>query len=208
MASISFHPPALFPPCPFLSTSLIPVFGGICVFSWTCVPFFLTPWCLREGETVQLSAFILHLVVLYALDVSYRFSGRTIAFNVTWCYPEAHQMEPPSPMQALGVNPFSSRFINRTVTKENGSIYKSTWEIDNWKNEDWGSIWWAPGVSANHGKRVFARVTRASHSPRTWLPCVNPRKSAKFQWERIIVDFRSRFGNIIWKEPSHNRIYR
>ena len=27
----------------------------------------------------------------------------------------AHQMEPPSCIQALGVNPFSSRFINRTV---------------------------------------------------------------------------------------------
>ena len=27
----------------------------------------------------------------------------------------AHQMEPLSPLQALGVNPFPSRFINRTV---------------------------------------------------------------------------------------------
>jgi len=27
----------------------------------------------------------------------------------------AHQMEPPSPTQALGVNPFPSRFIIRTV---------------------------------------------------------------------------------------------
>ena len=27
----------------------------------------------------------------------------------------AHQMEPPSPTQALGVNPFPSRSINRTV---------------------------------------------------------------------------------------------
>ena len=60
-------------------------------------------------------------------------------------------MEPASPIQALGVNPFPSRFINRTVpfcalieeranenremtagsrriTKENGSIYNSTRE--------------------------------------------------------------------------------
>ena len=29
--------------------------------------------------------------------------------------PGAHRMEPPSPTQALGVNPFPSRFINRTV---------------------------------------------------------------------------------------------
>ena len=29
--------------------------------------------------------------------------------------PGAHQVEPPSPTQALGVNPFPSRFINRTV---------------------------------------------------------------------------------------------
>ena len=27
----------------------------------------------------------------------------------------AHQMEPASPIQALGVNPFPSRFINRTI---------------------------------------------------------------------------------------------
>ena len=32
-----------------------------------------------------------------------------------WPQPGAHQMEPPSPTQALGVNPFPSRFINRTV---------------------------------------------------------------------------------------------
>ena len=29
--------------------------------------------------------------------------------------PGAHRMEPPSPTQALGVNPFPSRFINRTI---------------------------------------------------------------------------------------------
>ena len=29
----------------------------------------------------------------------------------------AHQMEPPSPIQALGVNPFPSRFIIRTVPR-------------------------------------------------------------------------------------------
>ena len=27
----------------------------------------------------------------------------------------AHQMEPPAPTQALGVSPFQSRFVNRTV---------------------------------------------------------------------------------------------
>ena len=31
--------------------------------------------------------------------------------------PGAHQMEPPSPKQALGVNPFPSRFIIRTVLR-------------------------------------------------------------------------------------------
>ena len=31
--------------------------------------------------------------------------------------PGAHQMEPPSPIQALGVNPFPSRFIIRTVLR-------------------------------------------------------------------------------------------
>ena len=29
----------------------------------------------------------------------------------------AHQMEPPSPIQALGVNPFPSRFLIRTVPR-------------------------------------------------------------------------------------------
>ena len=29
----------------------------------------------------------------------------------------AHQMEPPSPIQALGINPFPSRFIIRTVPR-------------------------------------------------------------------------------------------
>ena len=33
-----------------------------------------------------------------------------------WPQPGAHQMEPPSPTQALGVNPFPSRFINRNRT--------------------------------------------------------------------------------------------
>ena len=38
----------------------------------------------------------------------------------------AHQMEPPSPIQALGVNPFPSRFINRTVPR--GDFPRRQWE--------------------------------------------------------------------------------
>ena len=38
----------------------------------------------------------------------------------------AHQMEPPSPIQALGVNPFQSRFIIRTVPR--GDFARRRWE--------------------------------------------------------------------------------
>ena len=38
----------------------------------------------------------------------------------------AHQMEPPSPIQALGVNPFPSRFIIRTVPRED--FARRRWE--------------------------------------------------------------------------------
>ena len=34
-----------------------------------------------------------------------------------WTKSRAHQIEPPSPTQALRVNPFQSRFINRTVPR-------------------------------------------------------------------------------------------
>ena len=38
----------------------------------------------------------------------------------------AHQMEPPFPIQALGVNPFPSRFIIRTVPR--GDFKRRQWE--------------------------------------------------------------------------------
>ena len=38
----------------------------------------------------------------------------------------AHQIEPPSPIQALGVNPFPSRFIIRTVPR--GEFARRRWE--------------------------------------------------------------------------------
>ena len=40
--------------------------------------------------------------------------------------PGAYQMEPPSPIQALGVNPFPSRFIIRTVPR--GDFARRRWE--------------------------------------------------------------------------------
>ena len=43
-----------------------------------------------------------------------------------WPPAGAHQMEPPSPMQALGVNPFPSRFIIRTVSR--GDFARRRWE--------------------------------------------------------------------------------
>ena len=45
------------------------------------------------------------------------------------CASGAHQMEPPSPiqaLQALGVNPFPSRFIIRTVPR--GDFARRRWE--------------------------------------------------------------------------------
>ena len=38
----------------------------------------------------------------------------------------AYQMEPPSPIQALGVNPFPSRLIIRTVPR--GDFARRRWE--------------------------------------------------------------------------------
>ena len=43
-----------------------------------------------------------------------------------WAISGAHQMEPPSPIQALGVNPFPSRFIIRTVPR--GDFALRQWE--------------------------------------------------------------------------------
>ena len=43
-----------------------------------------------------------------------------------WIPPGAHQMEPPSPIQALGVNPFPSRFIIRTVPR--GDFARRRWK--------------------------------------------------------------------------------
>ena len=43
-----------------------------------------------------------------------------------WRMTEAHQMEPPSPIQSLGVNPFPSRFIIRTVPR--GDFARRRWE--------------------------------------------------------------------------------
>ena len=43
-----------------------------------------------------------------------------------WFMAGAYQMEPPSPIQALGVNPFPSRFIIRTVPR--GDFARRRWE--------------------------------------------------------------------------------
>ena len=53
----------------------------------------------------------------------------TLGLNINWCipvWPGAYQMEPPSPIQALGVNPFPSRFIIRTVPR--GDFARQRWE--------------------------------------------------------------------------------
>ena len=42
------------------------------------------------------------------------------------CVPGAHQMEPPSPIQALGASPFPRRFIIRTVPR--GDFARRRWE--------------------------------------------------------------------------------
>ena len=82
-------------------------------------------------------------------------------------------MEPASPIQALGVNPFLSRFINRTIPWGGFTRWKrkKPMKIEKWQqatsalqkkmvlfinllrkgstqeiNRDGGSIWWAPGL--------------------------------------------------------------
>lgn len=49
---------------------------------------------------------------LYLNDASRDF-GPEFAFRLST--PGAHQMDSPSPIHAIGVNPFPNRFINRTV---------------------------------------------------------------------------------------------
>ena len=55
-----------------------------------------------------------------------KFLPKNIKENQTNEKPGAHQMEPPSPIQALGVNPFPSRFIIRTVPR--GDFARRRWE--------------------------------------------------------------------------------
>ena len=52
--------------------------------------------------------------------------ARQLALLVNTLGTGAHQMEPPSPIQALGVNPFPSRFIIRTVLR--GDFARRQWE--------------------------------------------------------------------------------
>ena len=52
-----------------------------------------------------------------------RFDGYSVRKSVLT---GAYQMEPPSPIQALGVNPFPSRFIIRTVPR--GDFTRRQWE--------------------------------------------------------------------------------
>ena len=88
-----------------------------------------------------------------------------------YSHPGTHQMEPASPLQALGVNPFPSRFINRTISWGGFARWwrKEPMKIEKWQqaasalqkemvlfinllgkgltqeiNRDGGSIWWAP----------------------------------------------------------------
>ena len=46
--------------------------------------------------------------------------------QIKWAAAGAHQMEPPSSIQAPGVNPFPSRFIIRTVPR--GDFARRRWE--------------------------------------------------------------------------------
>ena len=48
-------------------------------------------------------------------EVACNFNKNKIDLNLLKVAQGAHQMEPPSPIQVLEVDPFPSRFINRTV---------------------------------------------------------------------------------------------
>ena len=51
----------------------------------------------------------------FNMNISCVYISFACAVNHQLTATEAHQMEPPSPTEALGVNLFPSRFINRTV---------------------------------------------------------------------------------------------
>ena len=52
--------------------------------------------------------------------------GFVVFSSIRLVFTGAHQMEPPSPIQALGVNPFPSRFIIRTFPR--GDFARRRWE--------------------------------------------------------------------------------
>ena len=63
---------------------------------------------------------------VYKVHIYTLFDG--LAYNTCGYFatPGAHQMEPPSPIHALGVNPFPSRFIIRTLPR--GDFARRRWE--------------------------------------------------------------------------------
>ena len=80
--------------------------------------FGLSPFC-----TFWHNSFVSILAIIPAGCVLY---NKCSQLSRQQLVPGAHQMEPPSPIQALGVNPFPSRFIIRTVPR--GDFARRRWE--------------------------------------------------------------------------------
>ena len=92
-------------------------------------------------------------------------------------------MEPPSPIQALGVNPFPSRFIIRTVPR--GHFARRRWEepitttkwhcyCTSWNSRKSGAdrpnkiiiiVWWAPDSAQS--RRSYGKIGDCEQSTRS-----------------------------------------
>ena len=77
---------------------------------------------MKEQVSRWAKSAVVQYVTLFRLILAKRMKHRSRKGIISG----AHQMEPPSPIQALGVNPFPSRFIIRTVLR--GDFTRRRWE--------------------------------------------------------------------------------
>ena len=113
--------------------------------------------------------FILLIFTRFWADIPYKrdnkFNRNTLKLNSL--SPGAHQMEPPSPKQALGVNPFPSRFIIRTVPRGDFTRRRREAPITTTK-------WHCYCTSSNSRKFGVDRPNTIIFASETWLKRFHP----------------------------------
>ena len=71
-----------------------------------------------RAKSLSRTSLLIHIEITanyYNNSFVLRLALKGSRLSETWKWLGAHQMEPAFPIQALGVNPFPSRFINRTI---------------------------------------------------------------------------------------------